>query len=213
MPLATSTQKTQPQLSRQRRRRLERGLHKLVPRGVCSFCGRPFESNSPTAGGFDAQGNVVIAGECCASRVAEIFAVGLEFTGEHVAAARIDDAARRGGIDVPFRPEWAEHPWKTDDSNWFERNPQRSHRVRMLFPGEAREEGVAETEAERTLIVLVRQIEPGVRARGILSIPADMPLPDDKAFAHAMFEIAIGREPMPRKPQVLCDLIEKYTAR
>src|SRR5262245_57710592 len=63
-------------LSRQQRRRLERALRKLFDRNVCSFCGSSFKHNSQTAGGLDAQGNVVLAGECCISRVAKIFARG-----------------------------------------------------------------------------------------------------------------------------------------
>jgi hypothetical protein len=64
-------------LPRQQRRRLDRALRKLMRRNVCSFCGSSFKHNSRTAGGFDAQGNVVLAGECCTNSVAEIFVRGL----------------------------------------------------------------------------------------------------------------------------------------
>ena len=63
-------------LSRQQRRRLNRALRKLFRHNVCSFCGSSFKHNSHTAGGLDAQGNAVLAGECCISRVAKIFARG-----------------------------------------------------------------------------------------------------------------------------------------
>ena len=49
----------------------------VSPSYVCSVCGSPFQACSRTAGGLDAQGNVVLAGECCISRVAETFAMGL----------------------------------------------------------------------------------------------------------------------------------------
>ena len=63
-------------LPRQQRRRIDRELHKLLRRDVCSICGSTFKHNSRTASGFDAHGNVAVAGECCIDRVVEIF--GLE---------------------------------------------------------------------------------------------------------------------------------------
>ena len=60
-------------LSRHQRRRLERALRRLMRPGVCSICGSTLQHNSQTAGGLDAHDNVVLAGECCVSRVAKIF--------------------------------------------------------------------------------------------------------------------------------------------
>jgi hypothetical protein len=57
--------------------------------------------------------------------------------------------------------------------------------LRQPFPGEADEEA-AETPPGHAPIVLVRQVEPGARTRGIASIPADLlPLPDDERCASA----------------------------
>jgi hypothetical protein len=104
-----------------------------------------------------------------------------------------------------------DHPWKDDDRIWFEQNPTRSHRMRTPFPGEL--DGV-EIQAERRAIVLVRQVEPGSRLRAVLDpdvllLPGS---PHDEAFAHALFEVAVGHEPMPSNPQALAALIEKYSA-
>jgi hypothetical protein len=58
-------------LPQQQRRRIDHQLRKLPHRDGCSFCGGPFKHNSGTAAGFDAQGNVALAGECCFDRLAE----------------------------------------------------------------------------------------------------------------------------------------------
>jgi len=64
-------------LPRSQRRHVNRALEKLFRRDKCSICGKAFEHNSPTAPGLDVAGQVVLAGECCASKVAQIFGVGL----------------------------------------------------------------------------------------------------------------------------------------
>ena len=64
-------------LPRSQRRHVNWALEKLFRRDKCSICGKAFEHNSPTAPGLDVAGQVVLAGECCASKVAQIFGVGL----------------------------------------------------------------------------------------------------------------------------------------
>ena len=101
--------------------------------------------------------------------------------------------------------------WKDDDRKWFERNPRRAHRVRPPFPGEYDAEA-AETPPGHVLIVLVRQVEPGRRIRSAVSLNAGLlPLPDDEAVAHALFEAALGREAVPPDRPALCALIDKYS--
>jgi hypothetical protein len=233
-------------LPRQQRRRVDRELSKLVRRNVCSICGSPLKHNHCTALGFEAEGNVAVAGECCFDRLALVFARGFysdrhydfltpripaadgakELTNEQVARAiaayqktitdidrRIDDIVRRGGgVCVPPRVYLFNHPWKDDDRNWFKQNPSRSHRVRMPFPNEA-DEAVADPPAEHALIMLVRQVEPGSRLRFGFYLNADLlPVPDDEAVAHALFEVAAGREAVPPGGAGRRALIEKYTA-
>ena len=61
--------------------------------------------------------------------------------------------------------------------------------------------------------MLVRQVEPGSRMRAGFYLNADwLPVPDDEAFAHTLFEVAVRREAVPPDRQALCTLIEKYRA-
>jgi hypothetical protein len=67
-------------------------------------------------------------------------------------------------IGVNTRPT----SWSKDDAKWFERRPDRTHRVRDRFPGE--EFG---SKDDPTLdMVAVRQIAAGVRVRSPFEIPA-----------------------------------------
>jgi hypothetical protein len=136
-----------------------------------------------------------------------------------VAAAdrRVDSIERHGGIDHITKAVFAEHPWKSDDRDWFEQNSKRSHRLRQPFPGELDE--LPKPQPESMRLIVVRQVRPGDRVKALISIPAGtlLPLPfneaDDEALTHALFEIAAGHEPMPDTPQAFSDLREKYTAR
>src|SRR5215831_21202689 len=65
-----------PWLPRQQRRRFDRALRKLMRHGVCSLCGSTLKHNSQTTSDLDALGDVVLAGQCCTSRVALIFGRG-----------------------------------------------------------------------------------------------------------------------------------------
>jgi hypothetical protein len=129
---------------------------------------------------------------------------------------RIDDIVRRGGGGHGGRaPDVSllDHPWKDDDRTWFKQHPTRSHRVRMPFPGEADKE-VAKTPAAQTLIMLLKQVEPGSRLKTGFFLNADLlPVPDDEAVAHTLFEIAVGYEPVPPDGNARCALVEKYTSR
>jgi hypothetical protein len=234
-------------LSRQQRRRLDRALRKLFRHNVCSFCGSSFKHNSHTAGGLDAQGNVVLTGECCISRVAKIFAWGFysnrkydfllptntepstntEPTGEQIADAIaayqkaiaatdkvLDGVERRGGVAGRLpQANLLDYTWKRADRDWFERNQDRSHRVRAPFPGECDAE-TANIPAGHALIMLVRQVEPGSRIRAAVCCSVDLlPLSDDEAAAHALFEVAMQCEAVPPDREALCSLIKKYTVR
>jgi len=230
-------------LPRQQRRHVNRQLHKLLRHGTCSICGRPLNHHSRTTSGLDAQGNVVVAGECCRSRVAEVFGLGLysdrqydfmsprkpesnvQPTNDQIIDAiatyqkaiadadkQFTDVERRGGVKGVSKFFLLDYPWKTDDREWFAQNRGRSHRMRMPFPGEL--DGV-EIPAGRKVIMLVRQVEPGRRLRAafdpdVVLLPGS---PNDESFAHALFEVAVGREPVPPDVKTLDALIEKYTAR
>jgi hypothetical protein len=221
---------------RQQRRTVDRQLRDHV----CSACGNSLEHNSRIASGLDARGNVVLAGECCIDRIVETFGLGLVIDraydflpsrsaeaavaptsaqiAEGIAACqkliagtdkRIPGVERRGGAGLARNVSLLDHPWKEDDRKWFERNPSRAHRLRRAYPGEF--PPGYDPPPGHTLIVLLRQVEPGSRLKFDFLIRTSlMSLPDDEAVACALFEAATQREPAPRDRQALCDLIEKY---
>ena len=81
----------------------------------------------------------------------------------------------------------------------------------MPFPGEYDAEAL-DAPPGHVLIVLVRQVEPGSRIRPRFYLSNDLlPVPDDEAAAHALFEVAMQREAVPPDRQALCALIEKYS--
>ena len=204
-----------PWLPRQQRRRVDRQLRRLMRRDTCSVCGNPFEPNTATATGFDTGGNVAVVGECCAGKLTEIFGLGLSFplptsTGP-TDEARIADIRRRSGVDCALQVNPSDGPWKDDDRIWFEQNPTRAHRMRPPFPGEYDAEAL-DSPPGHVLIVLVRQVEPGSRIRPGFYLGNDLlPLPDDEAVAHALFEVATGAEVMPPDVEALDALIRKYS--
>jgi hypothetical protein len=242
-------------LPRQQRRRVDRQLHKLLRRGTCSICDHPLKHNTRTASGLDANGNAVVAGECCIDRLAEIFALGFyssrkydflqssdaksdtQPTNEQIlnaialwqeviadAEKHFTDVERRGGGIRASEIVLLNHPWKTDDRDWFQHNPTRSHRARMPFPGELSGKfgemaklqvahvRIFNEHAEIQVLMLVRQVAPGSRIRAAITINAGLlPLPDDEAVAHALFEVAARHEAAPPDSEALDALIKKYT--
>ena len=71
-------------------------------------------------------------------------------------------------VDVVIGVNTRPTSWSQDDAKWFERRPDRTHRVRDRFPGE--EFG---SRNDPTLdMVAVRQIAAGVRVRSPFEIPA-----------------------------------------
>ena len=225
--MANSTDRQTPELappwlSRAQRRYVDRELRKLHHRGVCSLCGGAFRHGGPTATGF-VQGDVAVACEHCLGRLTEVFAMGLflprERSAEAFAAHIADtdqllaDVERRGGVGDGRRiskVNFSATPWIADDDDWFAQNPSRSHRARAPFPGEC-DEKIAMVPPGTALIILVRQVKPGTRLRvGHVFGTNFLPVPDDEATIHALFEVAMQREPVPRNDETLRTLIEKY---
>jgi hypothetical protein len=225
-------------LSRAQRRYVDRTLRKLIRRNVCSLCGGAFKHNTRTATGFDVQGDVAVACENCIDHLAEIFALGLysdrkydflspsgsEVPPERIAEALeahiktiaetdrlLADVERHGGAGMrASKVNFADTPWKPDDDNWFRQNPSRSHRVRMPFPNECDEEA-AKAPIGSALIILIRQAKPGARLRAGVYFSVDLlPVPNDEATIHALFEVAMQREPAPSDRQALRALANKY---
>ena len=224
--MASSTDRRTPELappwlSRAQRRYVDRELRKLHHRGVCSLCGGAFRHGGPTATGF-VQGDVAVACEHCLGRLTEVFAMGLylersaEAFAAHIAEADklLADIERRGGVGDGLhasRINFSATPWIADDDDWFAKNPSRSHRVRVPFPGEC-DEKIAMAPPGTALIILVRQVKPSTRLRvGAVLDTCFLPVPDDEAIAHMWFEVAMGRETVPRNDEALRMLVKKYT--
>jgi len=75
------------------------------------------------------------------------------------------------------------------------------------------DEEAAKTPAWYALIVLVRQVEPGSRLRAACDFSTDLlPLPDDEAVIHALFDAVMQHETVPLDSAALRTLIEKYRA-
>lgn len=75
-------------------------------------------------------------------------------------------------------------PWLADDRRWFAAHPERTHRVRDAFPGEAR----------RGTHVVVRQIAPGARKRLAFTPGPDLPVSTEElnrrdVFGWATFDL------------------------
>jgi len=127
-----------------------------------------------------------------------------------------DDMWRRGGVSQPPHPRISvlDHPWKKADREWFEQHPARSHRARFPFDGEVESERSDPTPEGHRLLVLLRQVEPGKRIQSGFFISDELlPVPDVESVAHALFDIATRREPVPRNGEEMCALIEKYQSR
>src|SRR5262249_10934796 len=125
----------------------------------------------------------------------------------------LKDVWQRGGMKLPYGPvHTLDYPWKTDDRDWFEQHPERSHRARMPFAGEAEPEEMGSTPEGHQPLMLIRQVEPRRRIRAGFFIPSQMlPVPDHESVAHALFEVATGPELIPHGGEALGALIKKYT--
>jgi len=103
-----------------------------------------------------------------------------------------DVANRAGVLSKAAGVYLKDTAWKRDDAAWFEANPTRSHRLRPLLEGE-REAMPPERASEpmpegHELQVVVRQVEPGQRIRSFFGRNLAVPIPDDEAVIHALFD-------------------------
>jgi hypothetical protein len=123
---------------------------------------------------------------------------------------QIDGMERRAGVRGLGQINVLESAWKTDDRLWFEQNPERSHRARLVLPGEA-DEVAAKAPTGHMLLMLIRQVEPGKRVRAGFFLNADLwPVPDDDAIAHALFDVATRQQAVPQGSAERAALLEKY---
>ncbi|GEM_PF-3389268 len=117
------------------------------------------------------------------------------------ADATATDVANRAGVPSKAAGVYLKDTaWKRDDAAWFEANPTRSHRLRPLLDGEREamptERAFGPMPAGHELQVVVRQVEPGQRIRSFFGRNLAVPIPDDEAVIHALFDtLQSGGEP------------------
>lgn len=101
--------------------------------------------------------------------------------------------SKRGGIKgAPAGIYREETFWKEDDAAWFEKHPQRSHRLRSLIGDEAEQCGfnaLGQMPPRHEIQVVVRQVQPGARIRTPFGRNLAMPIPDEEAVIHALFDV------------------------
>ena len=116
-------------------------------------------------------------------------------TGVDVRAAEIGSRAGMGTKSAAtfLKPSH----WKTDDAAWFAARPDRSHRLRPLLkdeletlPGAIR---TSRLPKGHELQVLVRQVEPGARVRTFFGRNLAVPIADEEAVIHALFDLVSQR--------------------
>ena len=112
---------------------------------------------------------------------------------------QIGDAARRGGVPKLNQINILDAAWKDADRAWFEQHPTRSHRIRPAHPGEAADVAWHTAPEGCVLVVVVRQVEPGLRIKQKFFFHEELwPAPDDETIAHALFDLNARGEPVGR---------------
>jgi hypothetical protein len=133
----------------------------------------------------------------------------------NTADEQVDRVARFGGVSSPFpNVNILDAPWKDDDRAWFKQHSDRSHRIRLPFPGEVTKK--IDVPEGHELYLLIRQIEPGNRLKcsGFLNKEV-LPLPDVEALAHVLFDIFVsnnGGTDGPVSSAQVRALVERYLA-
>lgn len=128
-----------------------------------------------------------------------------------------DTIFRQGGL-TPHSTNLSvtDNPWKSDDAAWFARHPQRSHRLRPLFEGEAATLPAGITSANipdnHRLEILVRQVQVGARIRYIFIRNTEFPIPDSEEIIHAIFDVVSqpGKQGTVISPDEIATLARKY---
>lgn len=130
----------------------------------------------------------------------------------------VKDVKRRAGISSNnMQLELAATPWKSDDAKWFTTHPSRSHRLRSLIGNEGDTIPPIYFEAlppNHEVQILVRQVEPGKRARLPFGRNLAIPIPDDEEIIHALFDVVSkgGRKESVIDIREVTELANKYAA-
>lgn len=89
-------------MSRADRRRFEKEFKKIRRTDNCTICDKPLAHNSRTFGGLTIEGTTVLAGECCAHRVASVLASGVYLArGVDALLPLVNSGAKKGNTNPP----------------------------------------------------------------------------------------------------------------
>lgn len=218
-------------MNRADRRRFDKEFARIMKTASdnCTICGKAFEHNCKTFGGFSAKGATVLTSECCVQKIETIMTSGIyltkyldsiPLTKQDVKKKRVsaedmtnavetmqshfakldrlsDGVMRRAGLQTQAKNVFlADSPWKSDDAAWFKSHPDRSHRLRPMFEGEAAtlptEITTMEIPEKHRLEILVRQVEIGKRIRMVFCRNTEVTIPDLEEIIHAIFD-AVSR--------------------
>lgn len=146
----------------------------------CGVCRAPLTHNAQTFGGLLPNGEVVLTSNCCVRKLMgsgvyvnqntdAIVSLLEQAPGKRMPApdlyaavdrlrsgvdgvdAMTEEVMRKGGIVTrPTGISLTDTPWKSDDAAWFERNKNRTHRMRPIHPGE-REQLLPNSSSSRYL--------------------------------------------------------------
>jgi hypothetical protein len=102
----------------------------------CTLCYREFPHKAATFYGI-ADAAPAVVGECCVNKLQTLWGGGIYLMNfDRLADAIAADTAKRAGVSHTAQPDLSDTAWKTDDRQWFESNPARSHRLRPRFAHE-----------------------------------------------------------------------------
>jgi hypothetical protein len=149
----------------------------------CTYCKRPYVTRSKTAVG-EIDGIMHEVGECCFDKMKSTECVGLYISGEDrranpgvedrlmrevqselaqaIAFGNLTREAERYAGVRPTKINTDQNAlWMSDDRQWFESHPHRSHRVRRAYPNET----AFKDMVGHHQIIFIRQIRPGARVK------------------------------------------------
>lgn len=150
----------------------ERALHAKVKvlleqhGAACCICGAVFKPPCRTYVGHASSNNLVEVGKCCRTILKNVLCeVDVAEVSPHGTSAAADDAA------------------------WFAENVPRSHRLRVIWPGEFPERDIPQHPQ-----VIVRQITSREYQKIVIGNEECMKFPDDEDLLRAAFDLAIENE-------------------
>ncbi|MEH6412502.1 hypothetical protein ACIPZG_05710 [Pseudomonas sp. NPDC089395] len=104
--------------------------------------------------------------------------------------------AKGGLTSKPTGISLTETPWKSDDAAWFDRNKNRTHRMRQIYPGEFEtlppEYQQLNIPDDHRLEIVVRQVKKGQRIRSAFCRNLSVEIPDTDEVIHVIFDWVAG---------------------